>query len=108
MDHTHPLFEIYQTLTTEEKLQLLNTLIATDLTEVNVRAMAPSIPQARELTKLRSQYEYQSVMAQRELMAATKDKVDDCLISCGKARGAVEVLNYILSTTQEVTPNEPA
>lgn len=106
MDHTHPLFEIYCNLTTEEKLQLLDTLMETDLTEVNIQALAPSLPQYRELCKLRRQYAYQRKMTERELLSCDKDKVDDLLVSCGRAQGAVEVLDYILSTTSEVTSNE--
>lgn len=108
MDHTHPLFEVYATLTTEEKLELLVDLMATDLSEVNTRALAPSAPQVRELTKLQLQYAYQRKMAERELERCDKKDADDLLVSCGRAQGAVEVINYILSTTQEVIPNEPA
>lgn len=106
MNHTHPMFEVLDNLTVEEKLDLLDFLMDTDCSHVNLKLLAPSIPQYKELRRLKLQYEYQSKMAERELNICPKEQVDEKLIACGRAQGAVEILEYIMSTTQEELPDE--
>lgn len=108
MNIDHPMYEAVQTMTIEEKFELMAALSSVDVFEVNEKLLAPSTLQLKQLKVLEAQYKYQLKVLERSMSYAVAEELDEYIARTAKAAGAVEVLTYLiaLGATQTQQTNE--
>jgi hypothetical protein len=97
MTPDHPMYEVMQTLTTDEKFELMTSLSAVEVFDVNEKLLAPSVIQLKQLKILEAQYKYQHKILERGMCYAVAEQLDDHIARTAKASGAIEILGYLIA-----------